>query len=152
MLGQQTRGHAAQGRRSNPRDACGDENEGGPDCFVTNNPDTPRDSTLCDGRRPAEGASGPAPGRPPVVIAPRLSDAELVTLAMMQAMPGFTSEAKWFRHARAHPRHLFALPAPASWLQQAAAQGRPSHISRSMACRAAARSLRRNWRWVRRAP
>lgn len=36
----------------------------------------------------------PAPWRPPVGIAPRLSDAEPVTLATMQAIPGFTSEAK----------------------------------------------------------
>ncbi|MFI8306630.1 IS982 family transposase [Streptomyces sp. NPDC085927] len=48
-----------------------------------------------------------APWRPAVGIAPRLSDAELVTLAMMQAMLGFTSEARWLRHARAHLRHLF---------------------------------------------
>jgi hypothetical protein len=48
-----------------------------------------------------------APWRPSVGIAPRLSDAELVTLAMMQAMLGFTSEARWLRHARAHLRHLF---------------------------------------------
>jgi hypothetical protein len=48
-----------------------------------------------------------APWRPPVGIAPRLSDAELVTLAMMQAMLGFTSEARWLRHARSHLRHLF---------------------------------------------
>jgi Transposase DDE domain len=48
-----------------------------------------------------------APWRPAVGIAPRLTDAELVTLAMMQAMLGFTSEAKWLRHARAHLRHLF---------------------------------------------
>ncbi|MEY9837994.1 hypothetical protein ABH941_003228 [Streptacidiphilus sp. EB103A] len=47
------------------------------------------------------------PGRPAVGIAPQLSDAELVTLAMMQAMPGFTSEARWLRHASAHLRHLF---------------------------------------------
>ncbi|MGW6244332.1 IS982 family transposase [Streptomyces roseolus] len=47
------------------------------------------------------------PWRPTVGIAPPLTDAELVTLAMMQAMLGFTSEAKWLRHARAHPRHLF---------------------------------------------
>lgn len=40
-------------------------------------------------------------------IAPQLSDAELVTLAMMQAMLGFTSEARWLRHAHAHLRHLF---------------------------------------------
>ncbi|MER5541825.1 IS982 family transposase [Streptomyces sp. NPDC002589] len=47
------------------------------------------------------------PRRPVVGIAPQLSDAELVTLAMMQAMLGFTSEARWLRHARAHLRHLF---------------------------------------------
>jgi hypothetical protein len=34
------------------------------------------------------------PWRPAVGIAPQLSDAELVTLAMMQAMLGFTSEAR----------------------------------------------------------
>jgi hypothetical protein len=48
-----------------------------------------------------------APWRPAVGIVPRLTDAELVTLAMMQVMLGFTSEAKWLRHARAHLRHLF---------------------------------------------
>jgi len=48
-----------------------------------------------------------APWRPPVGITPRLSDAELVTLATMQAIPGCTSEAKWLRQARAHLRHLF---------------------------------------------
>ncbi|MET8810274.1 IS982 family transposase [Streptomyces sp. NPDC004546] len=48
-----------------------------------------------------------APWRPTVGIAPQLTDAELVTLAMMQAMLGFTSEAKWLRHARCHLRHLF---------------------------------------------
>lgn len=48
-----------------------------------------------------------APWRPAVGIAPRLTNAELVTLAMMQAMLGFTSEAKCLRHVRAHLRHLF---------------------------------------------
>ncbi|MEV1245573.1 hypothetical protein [Nonomuraea sp. NPDC049750] len=48
-----------------------------------------------------------APWRPPAGITPRLSDAELVTLATMQAILGYTSEAKWLRHARAHLRHLF---------------------------------------------
>jgi hypothetical protein len=54
-----------------------------------------------------KGSPDLAPWRPVVGIAPRLSDAELVTLAMMQAMLGFTSEARWLRHARAHLRHLF---------------------------------------------
>jgi hypothetical protein len=48
-----------------------------------------------------------APWRPGVGIEPRLSDAELVTLAVMQALLGFTSEARWLRYARAHLRHLF---------------------------------------------
>ena len=48
-----------------------------------------------------------APWRPPVGITPRLGDAEPVTLATMQAILGYTSEAKWLRHARAHLRHLF---------------------------------------------
>lgn len=48
-----------------------------------------------------------APWRPEVGIVPLLSDAELVTLAMTQALLGFTSESRWLRHARAHLRHLF---------------------------------------------
>jgi hypothetical protein len=48
-----------------------------------------------------------APWRPRTGIAPRLSDAELVTLAVLQALLGFTSEARWLRHARAGLRHLF---------------------------------------------
>jgi hypothetical protein len=48
-----------------------------------------------------------APWRPGTGITPRLSDAELVTLAVMQAFLGFTSEARWLRHAHSHLRHLF---------------------------------------------
>jgi hypothetical protein len=48
-----------------------------------------------------------APWRPAAGIRPRLSDAELVTLAVMQALHGFTSEARWLGYARAHLRHLF---------------------------------------------
>jgi hypothetical protein len=47
------------------------------------------------------------PARPRVGIVPKLADAELVTLCVMQALLGFTSEARWLRHARAHLRHLF---------------------------------------------
>jgi hypothetical protein len=43
-------------------------------------------------------------------IAPQLTDAGLVTLAMMQAMLGSTSEARWLRHARGRLRHLFPYP------------------------------------------
>ena len=48
-----------------------------------------------------------APWRPRVGIAPKLSDAELVTLAVIQALLGFTSEARWLRYADRHLRHLF---------------------------------------------
>lgn len=48
-----------------------------------------------------------APWRPRVGIAPKLTDAELVTLAVMQALLGFTSESRWLRHARTHLGHLF---------------------------------------------
>jgi hypothetical protein len=44
-----------------------------------------------------------------VGIGPKLSDAELVTLAELL---GFTSEARWLRHATAHLRHLFPSRAP----------------------------------------
>ncbi len=48
-----------------------------------------------------------APARPAVGIAPQLSDAELVTLAVMQALLGFTSEARWLRYAKTHLSQLF---------------------------------------------
>jgi hypothetical protein len=48
-----------------------------------------------------------APWRPAVGITPRLSDAELVTLAVMQALLGFASEARWLRYATRHLRQLF---------------------------------------------
>jgi hypothetical protein len=48
-----------------------------------------------------------APPRPPGGKTPQLSDAELVTLAVLQALRGFTSERRWLRHAYAHLRHLF---------------------------------------------
>ncbi len=47
------------------------------------------------------------PSRPKIGIAPQISDAELVTMAVMQALLGFTSEARWLRHAHTHLRHLF---------------------------------------------
>jgi hypothetical protein len=50
---------------------------------------------------------GLAPWRPAIGLQPRLSDAELVTLAVMQALLGYTSESRWLRHARAHLGHLF---------------------------------------------
>ncbi|GIH73569.1 IS982 family transposase [Sphaerimonospora thailandensis] len=48
-----------------------------------------------------------APWRPKVGIAPTLSDAELVTLAVMSALLGFTSERHWLRYARTHLTGMF---------------------------------------------
>jgi hypothetical protein len=48
-----------------------------------------------------------APERPTVGIAPKLTDAELITLAVIQALLGFTSEARFIRHARVHLHTLF---------------------------------------------
>ena len=43
-----------------------------------------------------------APPRPRIGIAPKLADAELVTLAVIQALLGFGSEAHFIRYAQAH--------------------------------------------------
>ena len=48
-----------------------------------------------------------APERPAVGIAPKLSDAELITLAVIQALLGYTSEAQFIRYAQAHLRPCF---------------------------------------------
>lgn len=48
-----------------------------------------------------------APWRPPIGIAPKLSDAELLTLTVLQVLLGFEHEAHWVRHVRKHLRHLF---------------------------------------------
>jgi hypothetical protein len=48
-----------------------------------------------------------APARPRVGFAPKISDAELVTLSVMQALLGHTSELGWLRFARTHLRAMF---------------------------------------------
>lgn len=48
-----------------------------------------------------------APRRPKVGIAPTLGDAELVTLAVMSALLGYTSERRWLRRVDRDFRHLF---------------------------------------------
>lgn len=50
---------------------------------------------------------GLAPWRPRVGIAPRISDAELITLAVMQALLGFTSERRWLRHVTERMEGMF---------------------------------------------
>ncbi len=52
-----------------------------------------------------------APERPAVGITPRLSDIELVTLAVLWALLDFTSQARSIRHAHTHPQPWFpSLP------------------------------------------
>src|SRR6266511_4181615 len=51
------------------------------------------------------------PPRPRVGIAPKITDAELLALAVLQALLGFTSERRWLRYARARLLGMFpALP------------------------------------------
>ncbi len=68
-------------------------------------------------------------------MSPQLSDAELVTLAVLQALLGFTSEARWIRHARAHMRHLFPyLPQQPGYNKRLrAARGLIGHCARALA-------------------
>jgi DDE family transposase len=47
------------------------------------------------------------PWRPAVGIEPRLSDAEAVTLSVLQSLLGYPSEARWLRFAGERLRHLF---------------------------------------------
>ncbi len=47
------------------------------------------------------------PPRPKVGIAPKLSDAELATLAVLQSLLGYDSEARFIRYARTHLRPWF---------------------------------------------
>lgn len=47
------------------------------------------------------------PPRPKIGIAPRLSDAELLTMAVLQALLGYSNEARFIRHAHTHLRGLF---------------------------------------------
>lgn len=47
------------------------------------------------------------PPRPAIGFAPRVSDAEVLTMAVMQALLGFTSEARWLRYARKHLAGMF---------------------------------------------
>ena len=48
-----------------------------------------------------------APFRPRIGLKPQISDAELLTLAVMQALLGFTSEARWLRHVTTRMPGMF---------------------------------------------
>ena len=47
------------------------------------------------------------PARPNVGLQPQITDAELLTLAVMQALLGYTSERRWLRHAHARLLGMF---------------------------------------------
>lgn len=47
------------------------------------------------------------PTRPKGSFEPRTSDAEMLTLAVLQAVLGYPSEARWLRYAHRHLRELF---------------------------------------------
>lgn len=56
------------------------------------------------------------PARPRIGISPRITDAEVITLALMQALLGFTSEARWLRHAHKNLAMMFPyLPGQAGY-------------------------------------
>jgi DDE family transposase len=76
-----------------------------------------------------------APWRPVVGITPKLTDAELVTLAVLQALLGFCSEARWLRYAHAHLGHLFPyLPKQPGYNKRLrAAADLIRHITRALA-------------------
>jgi hypothetical protein len=81
--------------------------EGTQDQFVMTNLDALATALYVTTDDLLKGSPQLAPYRPDVGIGPKLTDAELVTLAVMQALLGFVSEARWLRHARAHLGHLF---------------------------------------------
>ena len=56
---------------------------------------------------PLRSAPQRAPWRPLMGFSPQISDAELVTWAVVQALLGFTSESRWLRFATAGLHHLF---------------------------------------------
>lgn len=47
------------------------------------------------------------PARPKIGITPKTSDAEMLTLAVMQALLGYTSETRWLRYARENLLSMF---------------------------------------------
>lgn len=75
-----------------------------------------------------------APWRPKIGIAPILTDAELVTLAVLSALLGYTSERRWLRHARAELTGMFPyLPGgPGAMIETCGSDGKgctfPNHL------------------------
>src|SRR5258708_28259249 len=81
--------------------------EGIQDQFVTTNLDTLATALYVRTDDLLKESPQLAPWRPAIGITPRLNDAELVTLAVMQALQVLTPDPPGLRPARAHLRHLF---------------------------------------------
>jgi hypothetical protein len=64
-----------------------------------------------------------APVRPATGTPLTLSDAELLTMAVMSALLGFTSERRWLRYADAHLAAMFPRTIGQSRVEQAGAEG-----------------------------
>jgi hypothetical protein len=45
--------------------------------------------------------------RPKIGIIPKITDAELITVSVMRALPGYAEESRWIRYARKALIHLF---------------------------------------------
>jgi hypothetical protein len=45
--------------------------------------------------------------RPKIGIVPKITDAELITVSVMQALLGYAEESRWIRYARKALIHLF---------------------------------------------
>jgi len=77
------------------------------------------------------------PLRPKVGFAPRISDAEIVTLSVMQALLGYTSETRWIRFATARLAGMFPnLPGQSGYnkrLRKLAAAGTLQWIGGALA-------------------
>lgn len=67
---------------------------------------TPRHRNLRQHRRSLKARPELAPWRLPVRLKPKVSAAEMLTLAMVSVMLGFDDEARWVRHVRVQWRHV----------------------------------------------
>jgi dipeptidase E len=118
-----------------PRDRLRTWGEGVQDPFVTTELNTLATALYVKIDDALKVSPGLAPVRPRVGFAPTLSDAELVTLAVMSALLGFVSERRWLRYAAANLRDLFPyLPQQSGYNRRLrAASGLVLHMIRLLA-------------------
>ena len=70
------------------------------------------------------------PARPKVGIAPKITDAELIVLAVMQALLGHTSERRWLRYARKNLIGMFPeLPGQSGYNKGTPQAGRHDELA-----------------------